>query len=378
MSDWFLADDLSGSLDAGAAFRAAGRRVRLVEAADDWQPGPEGELVGVNTESRNLPPEEAAARVAATLAHASARGARLVFKKIDSTLRGPLAAELAVVRRHFPGHRLLLCPANPAAGRTVEHGQLLVRGVPVLATEFARDPAAPVREGDLRRLAPADAGWVIPDARDEGDLEAAIAAVAAPAGPWLAVGSGALASPVARRLGGAESSSRPQPYPAPGPVLFLGGSAHPLNRTQADRLAAARGLTVIQAYPEAPVIALAAGAAQLRSAGAALVLAPEARARPERIRDSIAALGAALIGDHGVRRVFVTGGETARALAARLGLRELIVAGTIEPGLVLATATSPATGPLLIAVKPGGFGDADTWVRGAAALGGSGGAGATP
>jgi len=176
MSDWFLADDLSGALDAGAAFRAAGRRVRLVEAADDWRPGPEGELVGVNTESRNLPPG----------------------------------------------------------------------------------------------------------------------------------------------------------------------------------------------------IALAAGAAQLRSAGAALVLAPEARARPERIRDSIAALGAALIGDHGVRRVFVTGGETARALAARLGLRKLFVAGTIEPGLVLATATSPATGPLLLAVKPGGFGDADTWVRAAAALGGPG------
>jgi uncharacterized protein YgbK (DUF1537 family) len=157
-------------------------------------------------------------------------------------------------------------------------------------------------------------------------------------------------------------------------VLFLGGSAHPLNRSQAARLAAARDLTVIRVDPEAPGIALAAGAAQLRRAGAALVLAPEARARarPERIRDSIAVLGAALIGDHGVRRVFVTGGETARALAARLGLRELFIAGTIEPGLVLATATSPSTGPLLLAVKPGGFGDADTWVRAAAALGGSG------
>lgn len=374
MSDWFLADDLSGALDAGAAFHAAGRRVRLVEAADDWQPGPEGELVGVNTESRNLPPEEAAARVAATLAHAAARGARLVFKKIDSTLRGPVAAELAAVRRQFPGHRLLLCPANPAAGRTVEQGQLLVRGVPVLATEFARDPAAPVREGDLRRLAGADAGLVIPDAGDERALEAVVAAVAAPPGAWLAVGSGALAGPVARRLGGAKGSSRPEPHPEPGPVLFLGGSAHPLNRTQAESLAAARGLTVLRADPEATGVALAAGAAQLRSAGAALVLAPEARGRPERIRDSIAALGAALISDHGVRRVFVTGGETARALAARLGLRELVVAGTIEPGLVLATATSPATGPLLLAVKPGGFGDAGTWLRAAAALGCAGGA----
>ncbi len=368
MSDWFLADDLSGALDAGAAFHAAGRRVRLVETADEWQPGLEGELVGVNTESRNLPPEEAAVRVTATLAYASARGARLVFKKIDSTLRGPVAAELAAVRQHLPGHRILLCPANPAAGRTVEYGQLLVRGAPVVATEFARDPAAPVREGDLRRLVGTAPGLVIADARNDSDLETAIAALAAPPGPWLAVGSGALAGPVARRLGGATGTSRPPPLPATGPVLFLSGSAHPLNRTQAERRAAARGLTVIRADPEAPGIALAAGAAQLRSNRAAIVLAPEARARPERIRETIAALGAALISDHGVRRVFVTGGETARALVARLGLRELVVGGIIEPGLILANAATQATGPLLLAVKPGGFGNVDTWRRAAAAL----------
>jgi uncharacterized protein YgbK (DUF1537 family) len=369
MSDWFLADDLSGALDAGAAFHAAGRRVHLVEATDDWWPGTEGEIVGVNTESRNLPPAAAAARVVATLAHARGRGARLVFKKIDSTLRGPVAAELAAVRRHLPGHRILLCPANPAAGRTVEQGQLLVRGIPVLATEFARDPAAPVQEGDLRRIASADAGLTIADAREARDLETAVASVGAGPGPWLAVGSGALAGPVARRLGGAAGASRPQPRPAEGLVLFLGGSAHPLNRTQAERLATAHGLAVIHADPDHPARAVAAGAAQLGAAGAAIVLAPEARGRPEQIRDSVAAIGAALIGDHGARRVFVTGGETARALTARLGLRELFVEGTIEPGLVLAAAATPTAGPLLLAVKPGGFGDVDTWVRAANALG---------
>lgn len=369
MSDWFLADDVSGALDAGAAFHAAGWRVRLVEAADDWRPGTAGELVGVNTESRNLPPSEAAARVAATLAHAASHGARLVFKKIDSTLRGPVAAELAAVRHSLPGHRILFCPANPVAGRTVEHGQLLVRGVPLLATEFARDPAAPVRDGDLRRIAGEDTDLRIADARDERDLERAVAAIAARAGPWLAVGSGALAGSVARRLGRTVGASRPQPRPAPGPVLFLGGSAHPLNRTQAERLAAARGLALIGAETANPGHAIAAGAVKLQTAGAVIVLAPDARGQPELIRETLAAIGTAFIRDHGVRRVFVTGGETARALAAHLGLRELIVAGAIEPGLVLATAATPATGPLLFAVKPGGFGDADTWLRAAAALG---------
>lgn len=369
MSDWFLADDLSGALDAGAAFHAAGRRVRLVEATDRWRPAVAGEIVGVNTESRNLPPDKAAARVRAALAHAAAGGARLVFKKIDSTLRGPVAAELAAVREHLPGHRILLCPANPAAGRTVERGQLLVRGVPVLATEFARDPAAPVQEGDLRRLAGADTGLILADARDERDLETAVAAVAAPPGLWLAVGSGALAGPVADRLGGAPRATRPATRPTLGTVLFLGGSAHPLNRTQAGRLAAARGLDAIHADPAAPGNALRVAASQLRATGATLVLAPEARGRPDEIRECVAAIGAALITYHGVRRVFVTGGETARALASRLGVRELSVEGSIEPGLVLAAAALPAGEALLFAVKPGGFGDADTWIRAADALG---------
>ena len=212
-----------------------------------------------------------------------------MFKKIDSTLRGPVAAELAAVRRQLPGHRILFCPANPAAGRTVEHGQLLVRGVPVLATEFARDPAAPVREGDLRRIAGAEAGLLFPDARDDGDLERAVAAVAVPPGPWLAVGSGALAGPVARRLGSPAGMMRPERHPAPGAVLFLGGSAHPLNRTQAERLAAARSLAVLRADPTNPGSALAAGAAQLRTTCGAVVLAPDARGQPERIREALAA-----------------------------------------------------------------------------------------
>jgi uncharacterized protein YgbK (DUF1537 family) len=142
-----------------------------------------------------------------------------------------------------------------------------------------------------------------------------------------------------------------------------------LNRTQAARLAATNGLSVVGMDPEHPARAVVAGAAELRRVGAAIVLAPEARGRPEFIRDAVAAIGAALVGEHGIRRVFVTGGETARALAASLGVRELIIAGSIEPGLVLAATATPHTGPLLLAVKPGGFGDAETWLRAAAALG---------
>ena len=95
MSDYFLADDLSGVLDAAAAFHHAGRRVQVVLSAKDWNAGEEI-LVGVTTETRNAPAAVAAAAVATALAHGQAQGARLVYKKIDSTLRGHVVATVAL------------------------------------------------------------------------------------------------------------------------------------------------------------------------------------------------------------------------------------------------------------------------------------------
>ncbi|MBI4621774.1 MAG: four-carbon acid sugar kinase family protein, partial [Verrucomicrobia bacterium] len=102
MKIYFLADDLSGALDAAAAFHHAGRRVRVVLSVAEWTAADENEVVGVTTETRNAPPAVAAAAVERVLARGRAQGARLVYKKIDSTLRGPVAAELAALAAALP------------------------------------------------------------------------------------------------------------------------------------------------------------------------------------------------------------------------------------------------------------------------------------
>src|SRR5262245_34515428 len=118
--DFFVADDLSGALDAAGAFHRAGRRVKIVLSLEAWrgEADPE-EVVAVTTETRNARPAEAAAAVARAIEHGRARGGRLVYKKIDSTLRGPVAAELGALAAAMPEARILFAPANPAVGRTV-------------------------------------------------------------------------------------------------------------------------------------------------------------------------------------------------------------------------------------------------------------------
>ena len=80
------------------------------------------------------------------------RGARLVYKKLDSTLRGNVAAELAAAFGAAGRERAIVAPAFPAAGRTTVGGTQLVHGVPVDETEMRDDPQTPVREAHVPTL----------------------------------------------------------------------------------------------------------------------------------------------------------------------------------------------------------------------------------
>src|SRR5687767_4238023 len=102
MSDYFLADDLSGALDAAAAFHHAGRRVTIALNLHEWPMGSSDEVVGITTETRNASATTAADALRAAIAEGKARGAQLLYKKIDSTLRGQVAAELAALVAALP------------------------------------------------------------------------------------------------------------------------------------------------------------------------------------------------------------------------------------------------------------------------------------
>ena len=287
-------------------------------------------------------------------------------------MRGPVAAELAALTSALPGTSVLFSPANPHAGRTVREGILLVQGVPVADTEFGHDPVSPVRNSSILSVLPPGRPKVIPvDAAGDDDLLRAVEKQEASGEPWVAVGSGAFARLLAPRLVGPAEvrQGRPRRLPSAGPVLFVCGSAHPVNHAQAARLAKERSIAVFDVDPADSAPAVKAAVAALRTAQAAGLRIASARAA---VADSRAALEAIVrvacgaIAETGVRRVLVTGGETARSLCDALGVRMLRVLGDIEPGLVLAGA-----GDWLFAIKPGGFGSESSWVRALDALSGT-------
>ncbi|HEY5465875.1 MAG TPA: four-carbon acid sugar kinase family protein, partial [Clostridia bacterium] len=137
----FLADDLTGAMDTGV--QVAGQTGNPVFCL--WHPEkiaalPPDATIVVDTESRNLPAAEAIAAIRTTMDALLSVNRTVDYKKIDSTMRGHVAEELAEILRLNPRRGALICPALPAQGRSVNHGTLYVDGIPLSETDLAHDP----------------------------------------------------------------------------------------------------------------------------------------------------------------------------------------------------------------------------------------------
>jgi uncharacterized protein YgbK (DUF1537 family) len=127
-----VADDLTGANATAALFAHEG--LRTLSTVSDSPSSQEFEAVAVCTSSRHLAPHDARARVVGAIE--ALEGNLFVIKRIDSTLRGNIGAELegaldALQARTSSTVRALIVAAWPRAGRVTRNGIQLVDGVPL-------------------------------------------------------------------------------------------------------------------------------------------------------------------------------------------------------------------------------------------------------
>ncbi|MBK8046407.1 MAG: four-carbon acid sugar kinase family protein [Anaerolineales bacterium] len=139
-----LADDFTGACDTGVQFARAGMRTRMVMSSAMALKRFGIDVVAYSTETRNLESNDAYRRVRDAAAFLSRNQIDIVFKKIDSTLRGPVAAELDGALDESGFHLAVVCPAFPANRRTLQDGILFVDGKPLESVTHApRPPPSP-------------------------------------------------------------------------------------------------------------------------------------------------------------------------------------------------------------------------------------------
>lgn len=373
-----VADDLSGAAETAAALLSRTTRTRVLLDPRTAMPAPAGTTTVFDLDSRQLSATGAAARTTAVLTGLAP--GTLVLKKVDSLLRGNLAAEIAALAA--TGRGVLLAPALPTAHRTVREGVLHTDGLPLHTSnawraentppprsiaEALRVPVALLGLAAVRgpagllrtalRDALATGLPVVADAETDADLDALLAA-ALDVDPRVALaGSGGLALALGRSLGGGPPVPLPPPGPAARPLLVVVGTAEPLAAEQVRRLTA-DGAALYALDPGAP---LPGGPLPpLRPGISVLTLRPNGPPDPAAARATVrnlARTAAALLDTApGPADLVLTGGETARRVLEALGVRELRPQGQVHHGAVLATTPDGRT----VVTRPGSFGDADS------------------
>ncbi|MBB3465097.1 four-carbon acid sugar kinase family protein [Rhizobium sp. BK377] len=338
-----IADDLTGSLDTGTPFVEAGLSVAVaidVEAAGKaLETG--AEVVVVNTDSRSLPEEEAAARVRAVAEILRAAGSAIFMKKIDSRLKGNVAAESIALADVLGLKTILMAPAIPDQERITYRGCVVGRGV-----------EHPLPIADLFTGSGCDV--TVADAEDDADLDIVVAE-----NDWLstlAVGARGLGSALARRLGG---TARLVPeFHKTRKTLFAFGSRDPITVGQMDRLEDSGALRVVVDAPMGAV-----------ESGEGLALPVLMRCTGEMTDD--AALVAArfakgvksVIADTNPDLIMVGGGDTALAVFRELGASVLLPKGEIEAGVPWLDVIGVNGRQFRCGVKSGGFGNSDSLLR---------------
>lgn len=368
-----LADDFTGAAEVAARLHGAGVPARVA-----WQVNGagDGQFLVLDSATRSLPEDLALRRLEEHLAALNAAGRRLAYKKIDSTLRGHLGAELAACLRARPGVRALVCPAFPDRGRTVVGGILHVDGVPLPETAFARDPRHPMDTGEIATLlarqgcpgaamldlnavragaeavaaalAALPAGAVaVADAETDADLQVLARACGRLGQQVLPVGaSGLLAHLPAAALGA----------PPRRPVLVVVGSLHPASRAQADALAAA-GAALLAVDPAETKAAARAALAALEGGRDTVLISPDDR-KAAGVLSALATATQEVLAAGAPAGLVLAGGETARSVLELLRAAAVQAEGELEAGVAAGRVVGGAAAGLPVVSKAGGFGDA--------------------
>lgn len=403
-----IADDFTGSNDTGVQLAKKGARTEVM-LTPTQKPSRRADVLVINTESRAIPAAQAARAVQQALAPwCEGVTAPLVYKKIDSTFRGNVGAEVTAAMRAANRTLAVIAAAIPAAGRTTRDGLCLVNGTPLLETEFASDPKTPiissriaelvtlqsdipvhevslddVRGGRLSALLVAFAAegecMVVVDAVEDRDLSLIAHAICEQEALPLLVGAAGLANALPVRLFMQEKQALP--------VLVVAGSMSEATRRQVNKALCQDRAKVVDidvsrlasADFEQEIASVVEQACALLSRQHHTILRTSRcaddrqmidtlcasvgmsrQALGERLSQRLGVITLRIIEQARIGGLFLTGGDIATAVASALGAEGYRIQSEVAPCIPCGTFVNSEIDDLPVITKAGGFGSDST------------------
>ena len=297
------------------------------------------DVCAFSTDTRSLSASETARRIRAVASRASALShpPEIVFKKIDSLLRGNPGFEIMTTLQAFDCEIAIVTPAFPEMGRRVRQGYLRVDEdadwnaiyVPAMLQSRGVEGCTHAHCGGLRDAIASGSSVISLDAVSNEDLIQIVNTAFECGRRVLWAGSGGLAAALANVL-----------YPSPvapqtrvdvgGPVLFCIGSDHPVTAAQ---------VAFLQAQGESPIL------------------------RVFRNDASVGALRKLFESYHGLGAILISGGDTATFVCRAIECSTIQLEGEIVTGLPWGRFVGGLFDGFAVATKSGAFGKPDALIR---------------
>ena len=360
-----VADDFTGANDTGVQLKRYGIPVEVLL---DGKQSPGDISLVLDTESRALMAGAAGRKVKRMLEGVELSEFSFVIKKVDSTLRGNVAEEIAALDAVYQSELIVFAPAFPDLGRTTVRGVQQLHGVRISETEIGCDPKNPVLEDRLEQILRAafeedvrqyglseirgslhlgEARICCFDSETNDDMQGVVRTAMASGKRVLWVGSAAIADMLLRTLRQVR------------PAFAICGSVSDVTRRQIHTAQQAGIHLVSVPVPEflqgdaKKETYVEAGSESLHRGGDVILLSSASYDRTEiersvqagkkcgmglpeigtYVQNLLGEIGAAVLEKNEIAGIFLTGGDTAMGFLQRIGARGSSIQEEIAIGI---------------------------------------------
>lgn len=417
MNFTIIADDLTGACDTGVQLAKFGLNpVVLIQGENQLE---DKSTVILNTDSRGLEPEQAYKKNYEYCKKIDVKEKdSIIYKKIDSTMRGNIGQELNAIYDYFKPEFIFIVPGHPSNGRQIVNGYHMLNKTLLHETEVSRDPKHPIDQSSivsiiekhsnkkvghidwevikggyeeiirkLEEFKDNDIQYVSFDSVVEEDLKVISEFIMKQPYSSICAGSAGLLNHLPEVLGMKKSYVKHKMTKSNIPALFVVGSISQKGRNQLKNLLSEKNIAGIELnsiqmlqsekVKEKEVERVFYKVDQVIKEGKSIVLyssgdiqESEAYCKKngksmsevsDRISANLGELAVKTINHFGINRLFLTGGETAVQVMVGLGVDKLILLDEIESGVPIGVFDLEKE--IYAITKAGNFGSDNVMVR---------------
>lgn len=415
-----IADDLTGANDSGVQFTEKGLAATVIFDIDaSKQDVLSKDVTVINTNSRSLDQQLAYQKAFEAASLLQTSGVSHLYKKVDSTLRGNLGAEIQAAMDVFKADFAIIAPSFPRIGRKTINGDHYLHGKPIHQTEIANDPKMPVstsyipdllirqtkeesiglvRTKDLnndhirweRELASwkeKGVNWLVFDAEEDEELDQIARQLTQTNYRFIWVGSAGLAEFLPDALQLSKTAHTSNLNHGKGPVLVVAGSMSEVTQNQLKLLKGDSSVHGIEVDPitifenntiskqkvlheveqhikDNKDIVLYSGSSSVQVDHAFSYGKKKGLSKSEmsdKISEQLGQLAAEVIEANQVESLVLTGGDTAINVCRAIGAVGMELIEEIEPGIPLGKLRGSHS--LYVVTKAGAFGSEASLLR---------------